>query len=389
MRSTGNTFSSITVALALAARVARTAVHRAPSPSGPGPWLGGAVLLGLLLLEAGYAVSSSAGTRANTEEPIVVTDFRNRELVFDQPVERIVCLIESSLSNLYMLGAEDRLVGISTNVYQESVFPYYAAMDQRIRDRILPTPGNWDFVNHESLMVLQPDLVIIWAQQEEAIQTLEERGIPVFGVFMTEFADIHRQIEALGRLTGTEDRARELLALADGELERARQRLALLDDAEALPRAYFMWAQGPLQTAGKNSTVQELLELAGATNVAAGSPREQLVVNLENILIWDPEVIIMWANERLDPADVRQMAGWRGVSAVRNGRVHELPDVFSCDFWTLKYLFTVELVSRWCHPEHFAGDDLYAVRAALFDQLYQGKLPAAELPPLTRTSAQP
>ena len=82
-----------------------------------------------------------------------------------------------------MLGAEARLVGISTNIYQESVFPYYAAMDERIRERTLPTPGNWDFVNIESMVALQPDLVILWSGQDESIAALEEKGIPVFGVY--------------------------------------------------------------------------------------------------------------------------------------------------------------------------------------------------------------
>ena len=58
-----------------------------------------------------------------------------------------------------------------------------------------------------------------------------------------------------------------------------RQRIASAD-ATVAPRVYFMWSQGPLETSGRNSTVQELLELAGGTNVAAGSQLEHLVVNL-------------------------------------------------------------------------------------------------------------
>ena len=116
-------------------------------------------------------------------EGVAATDFRGRRIELDKPAERIVCLLESALTGLYMLGAESRLVGISTNIYQESVFPYYAAMDERIRERTLPTPGNWDFVNIESMVALQPDLVILWSGQEESIAALEEKGIPVFGVY--------------------------------------------------------------------------------------------------------------------------------------------------------------------------------------------------------------
>ncbi|MFA6108027.1 MAG: ABC transporter substrate-binding protein [Candidatus Latescibacterota bacterium] len=333
-------------------------------------WL--ALLGGGLVPPPGFAASSG---------PITVTDLTGRQVTLQQPARRVVCLIESALSGLYMLGAEDRIVGISTNIYDSGVFPYYAAMDPRVRGRSLPTPGNWDFVNLESVVALQPDLVVIWSGQEESIKALEEKGIPVFAVFIARFSDIFREIEALGQLTGTEARATEIVGLVQNRLAEVQRRVATAADT-ALPRVYFMWAQGPLETSGKNSTVQELIELAGGVNAAAESPLEHLVVNLEKVLAWNPEVVVMWYNDRLGPAEVSRTAGWRALAAIRDGRVHELPDVFSCDFWTLKYLFTVELVARWCHPTRFAGTDLTALRTELFTRLYGPKLPATALPPL-------
>ena len=323
-------------------------------------------------------------SRVAAAEPITVTDFRGRQITLEKPAERIICLLESALSGLYMLGAEEQLVGISTNVYQGSVFRYYAAMDERIRNKTLPTPGNWDFVNIESMVALQPDLVVVWAGQEESIQALEEKGIPVFGVQIDRFEDIHREIQALGKLTGTTPRAEELIGIVRGELEAVRRRVAAPDSAEK-PRVYFMWAQGPLETSGRESTVEELIALAGGVNVAAESGLEHLVVNLENLLTWNPEVIVMWWNDRQDPADIARMGSWRSLAAVRSGRVHELPDPFSCDFWTLKYLFTVEMVARWCFPTRFApSDDLNRLRAELLQKLYGEKLPISVLVSLTR-----
>ena len=311
---------------------------------------------------------------------MAATDFRGRRIELDKPAERIVCLLESALTGLYMLGAEARLVGISTNIYQESVFPYYAAMDERIRERTLPTPGNWDFVNIESMVALAARPSHPLGRSGGVHRRPRREGIPVFGVFIERFADIHREITALGELTGTQERAAELLAIAQDELE-AVQRKTVLGEGEAKPRVYFMWDQGPLETAGRNSTVQELIDLAGGTNVAADSELEHLVVNLENVLVWNPELIVMWCNDRLDTEDIGELSGWRSLSAVRNGRVRELPDPFSCDFWTLKYIFTVDLVARWCHPDRFSAKDLEELRADLLNKLYGGRL--GELPSLS------
>ncbi len=50
-----------------------------------------------------------------------VHDFRGRATNLPKPAQRVVCLIESALSGLYMLGAQDKVVAVSTNVYQEEV----------------------------------------------------------------------------------------------------------------------------------------------------------------------------------------------------------------------------------------------------------------------------
>jgi iron complex transport system substrate-binding protein len=84
-------------------------------------------------------------------------------------------------------------------------------LDARIRTKQLPVPGNWDFVSIESVVALQPDLVILWSQQTESIAALEERGIPVFGIFVNRCEDVYREMAALGKLTAQERRAGELV----------------------------------------------------------------------------------------------------------------------------------------------------------------------------------
>jgi iron complex transport system substrate-binding protein len=335
-----------------------------------------ALLFAVLLL----APLTRAGADPVAAAPVSATDFRGKQITLPGPAQRIVCLIESALSGLYMLGAEKQVIGISTNVYQESVFPFYAAMDERIRSHSLPTPGNWDFLNLESLVSLQPDLVIIWSDQKESIQALEEKGIPVFGVFISQFADIHREIAALGELTGTGQRAEELLSYSRQALAELQQKTAGLAAGQRA-RVYYMWAQGELETSGKESTVDELIGLAGAVNAAGSVSQEHFIANIENVLMWDPEVVVMWYNTKRDAADVLALSRWQSVSAVRQQRVHEFPGVFSCDLWTLKYLFAAQLVAKWCYPAQFAEVDLDSAKTTVFRSLYKGRLPAATVAP--------
>jgi len=322
----------------------------------------------LLCLPAGPV--NSATNYIAAEESISLTDFRNKTIRVKKPVNRIVCLIESALSGLYMLGAREAVVGISTNVYDGSVFHYYAALDERIRAHKLPAPGNWDFVNIESVISLRPDLVIIWSQQTESIRILEERGVPVFGVFIGKKEDVYAEIEALGRLTGRGRRAEELIGYTKKEIATI-ERNVKTNPFGRPPHVYYMWAQGNLETSCGGSTVNDLIALAGGKNVCSHVAREHAVVNMENLLSWNPDIVVMWYNEKKNPSDIFNDPQWRTVNAVKKGRVHEFGDVFHNDLWTLKFQYAVKTVAKWCHPEAFRHIDLEQEKKKMWHMLYE------------------
>jgi len=324
------------------------------------------VWLSISLL-SGHAFGEPADKRT-----ITVTDFRGKQLTFQRPVKRIVCLIESALSGLYMLNEEKRVVGVSRNVYDKSLFSYYGRMDERIRNKTISSPGNWDFVNIESVISLKPDLVILWAQQTESISALEERGIPVFGVFIRQKEDVYREMTALGKVTGNQARADELVRYTQNEILRFEERVGDVPPTRR-PGVYYMWAQGNLETSGGSSTVNDLINLAGGRNVCASIPQEHLVVNLERVIGWNPDVIVMWYNERKDPSDVIKDPQWQKIKAVKERRVHELPEIFLCDLWTLKFQYAVKMVSKWCHPELFKDINLEKEKEKMLRTLYGKK----------------
>jgi iron complex transport system substrate-binding protein len=278
---------------------------------------------------------------------ISVTDFRNKKIAIPKPATRIICLIESALSGLYMLGAEESVVGVSSCVYNESSAPYYALLDERIMKKELPSPGNWDFVNIESVAALKPDLVIIWSSQEESISAMEALGIPVYGVFLKSFADVHKEIRDLGKLTGKLPRADSLIAFVENEIATIRRQ-----PVNTKKSVYFMWAQGLFETAGKTSTVNEMIELAGANN-ACPVNMEHVVTNMENITEWNPDIIVLSFNCRLKPEDIFQMPEWKNITAIKNKFVFQSDELFYADLWTLKYPLAVMSLARQCYPENY------------------------------------
>lgn len=302
---------------------------------------------------------------------ISVTDFRGKSLRLQKPAVRIVCLIESALSGLYMLGVGQSVVGVSTSAYQEGTVQYYRKLDHRFLNGTLPTPGNWDFINIEKVIGLRPDLVVIWAHQAEAIAALEERGIPVFGVFIKSFEDVFLEIRALGLLTGSAERATALIEYSRNELRMLDSRICGIAKPASV---YFMWAQGELETSGRTSTVHELITLAGGRNAAESIDQEHVVVNIEKILTWNPDVILMWPDPWRRPKDIAANPRLKTIRAVRDSRIYQLPDIFSCDMWTLKFLYAVTLTAAFIHPEFPRDVDPAAERARIFNELYRTPL---------------
>jgi iron complex transport system substrate-binding protein len=304
------------------------------------------LILFLLLTGCGQSSQQTVLKAGN----IKVIDFRGKPVTLHRPATRIVCLIESALSGLYMLNAENQVVGISSGVYNESAALQYAKMDERVKNKELPAVGNWDFVSLENLVALQPDLVIIWSSQNESIDAIEEKGIPVYGVFIKSFNDIYKEISDLGVLTGKKSRADSINNYTKKEVELLYNQSTKVDKK----MVYFMWTQGLLETSGTTSTVNELIELAGATNVCR-LPYEHVVINKETLLESNPDIILMWYNNSQNPADIWNLPELQGIKAIRNRNVCELPNVFWCDLWTLKYQYAVKVLAKYCHPDSFGN----------------------------------
>lgn len=282
-----------------------------------------------------------------------------------RPATRVVCLLESALSELYMLRADSCVVGVPAGVYSAPIREDYARLDSRIASHALPNPGNWDFVSVEGVVALHPDLVILWADERDVAGLLEERGIPVYGVFLRSFDDVERELRDLGALTGTSARADSVIAFTRSEASA----LVTRTGSRHLPRAYFMWAQGPLETAGRGSTADALLRLGGAANVVE-DPREHVVVHLEDVVRWDPELIVQWHGARPTASELAGLAGWSRVRAVRARNVHELPSPFLCDFWTPKYVIAARQVAAWSQSDSTPVEDLAAYQSRVLTALY-------------------
>jgi iron complex transport system substrate-binding protein len=185
--------------------------------------------------------------------------------------------------------------------------------------------GRGNTANLEAVLALKPDLILDIGDISPTYVSLADRvqeqtGIP-YALLDGRFAAAAAAYRTLGALIGRRDAAEGLAQDAEATLATITGRIAGTP-AERRPRVYY--ARGPrgLETGLGGALNMETIELL-ARNVAGGTRGGLATVSIEQVLVWNPEVIVT-----IDPdfaAAVAQDPAWASVKAVRSGRVHLAP----------------------------------------------------------------
>ncbi|MGY6633645.1 MAG: cobalamin-binding protein [Alkalilacustris sp.] len=228
------------------------------------------------------------------------------------PPRRIVCLTEETVETLYLLGAEERIVGVTG----------YAVRPARVR-REKPRVGAFISADLPRILDLRPDLVLTFSDlQAEVAAGLIRAGVAVHAFNQRDVAGILAMIRTLGALVDARDRAE---ALAAG-LERRLEEVA----AAAPPSRPAVWFEewdAPLISGV--GWVSELIAIAGGRDVFADLARQAAardrIVTPEAVVAAAPDVILAsWCGKKVRPERIAARPGWAGVPAVRSGRIHEI-----------------------------------------------------------------
>jgi iron complex transport system substrate-binding protein len=228
--------------------------------------------------------------------------------------QRIVCLTEETTETLYLLGEQDRIVGISG---------YTVRPPEARRDK--PKVSAFTSARIERILDLRPDLVLGFSDlQADIAAELIRRGIQVHVVNQRDIAGILAMIRLVGAMVGADERAERLTErLADG-LEQVGARMAARFDR---PRVFFEEWDEPLITG--IGWVSELIEIAGGEDCFAELARAPLasgrIVAPGAVAERRPDIIVgSWCGKRFRPERVIARPGFAALPAVRTGQLHEI-----------------------------------------------------------------
>lgn len=232
--------------------------------------------------------------------------------------QRIVCLTEETTEALYLMGEQDRIVGISGF----TVRPAIARKEK-------PKVSAFISAKIDKILALKPDLVLAFSDMQADITAeLVRAGLQVHVFNQRSIVEIFDMLHTLGALIGEPEKAavlvRQYQKNIDDSMEQAKGYVKK-------PLIYFEEWDDPLISGIK--WVSELGEIAGGVDCFPELSKEaggknRIIDDPQRVIARQPDIIIgSWCGKKFRPERVAQRDGWSDIPAVKHHQLFEIKSV--------------------------------------------------------------
>jgi len=245
--------------------------------------------------------------------PVTVTDDANRTVRLDQPPKKIVSLAPSNTEILFALGLGSRVVGVTD-------FCDYPAEVKDITKIGGVKP------NVEKIISLSPDLILSIGGNADLVKRLEDLKLRVLVLDPKDVGAVLKDIQMVGTATGSGENAARLVASMQTRMDAVTVRV------QGAPRPkvfYELDATDPAKpyTAGPGSWHDQLIAMAGGSNVASAAKSPWVQFSLEELLKSDPDIIVLGdAMFGTTVESATKRTGWSGLTAAKRNAIFPMDD---------------------------------------------------------------
>lgn len=297
-----------------------------------------------------------------------VMDSVGREISVPTTVNRVISLNSDLTEIIFALGATDKLVAAGYRISQGPGEAWIAGIAPHLVE--LPSPHTPAGVNAEEVLSLGPDLIVSTefgeVGYEEVIDSLERLDIPIVIISFEGMDTYWEDLTLLGQLLGVEDRTKEIIALMRDRLEKIQARTKSLPADRQPVRVYHgLWNVYVATNGGIFEDDQ--IKAAGGINVSAALTDFGTQVTAEQLISWNPEVII--SLYEAPAVDITSDPNLQDIDAVKNGRVFSHPEQ-GWGFATPRAFFAVEWMAKKLYPDIFVDFDLEAEADRFYRAIY-------------------
>ena len=273
------------------------------------------LLLSLLLFSLCACGTSSAPAEQAGQ---TFTDDLGRQVILPEKIDKIAVTGLNAQLVVFALCPE-KMVGVTEPI------PLPGYEDLPVLGQLYGGKGE---LNPESLLQSGTQVIIDVGEQkdsmaEELVTLQEATGIP-FVHIDASLATYAQAFRTLGAMLGLSDRAEALAQYCENAYDTA---CALADSVEKV-RAVYVTGDAGQNVIAKGSYQSEVMDLLSDNAAVLDSPSAKgtgNAINMEQLMLWDPEVIIFSPDSVYD--QVADDPAWQTLTAVKMGRYHEVPSL--------------------------------------------------------------
>jgi len=294
-----------------------------------------------------------------------VTDDSGNKIELSQPVLHIADAWFAHHSLLMTLGAGDRIVAtVNHPADRPWMFKVQPSLNQALQ-------AHGKTFNSEALVARNVDAIFVPANDPDA-ESYRLTGIPVLTMNFDDFDSMKRSLTTTAQVVGTPAaaaRARAYNRYLDTQIAAIQTKTAALAESER-PRVLHIQSLHPLKVDGRNTLIDTWIRLAGGRNVAASVDGNMRPVSPEEVIRWDPDVIIIGAGAgTLADSDYKSL--FASVKAVKQQQVWQNPSgVFPWDRYGTEVALQIQWAAKKLHPALFATRDLVDATQEFYRTFY-------------------
>ncbi|MFI5720743.1 ABC transporter substrate-binding protein [Nocardia sp. NPDC051750] len=350
----------------------------------PRRWIAAGVI-GALALTAGCSTrDAQTETASGTTGALSIVDQRGETVTLDGPADKVAFTVMPAPSIFAAVDRSyDRIVGINQSTLVANRGGMFATMFPESTESAV-VAGNDFMPNVETLLELDPDIVVQWGDRgADVTAPIESAGFPVAGLEYGTQDDLEAWITLFAQIAGKPGRGQELVDWQ--RAEQAEMRADVAAGNVPRPRAMILSRTGDTySTTSAKGYDGFQFDLVGAELVTKGFTSESGQVSPEQILAWNPEVIMLSGFDQSTPADIYADPRLAGISAVQNKRVYKTP--LGGYRWQVPSAES-PLMWQWMHRILYPGARDGALRddmRAAFDNLFAYEISEDEIDQVLR-----
>jgi len=287
----------------------------------------------------GYAIGSITAA-SNQDRSFTFVDDYNRTVSLDGYPQRIVSVAPTPTEMLFAVGAGDLIVGI--DAYSD-----YPAQTTKNITKV----GDFE-LNLEQIITLKPDLIVSSDLVPQTdLETLESNGIPYMIIADRTLNDVYASIQLIGNVTNHASNASLLVKSLKDRVEAVTNKT--LADGVSHPKVYLEY--WPMFTFGSGSFGDDIIHLAGGTNIGAIKDTEYPSVTDEFVVSQNPDIIIYTSGPwtTTTSAEIQARPGWDQTNAVSDLKICSIDDNLVSRYGP-RIIDGLEQLAAIIHPDLFA-----------------------------------